>query len=275
MDTHYTTLLLCSLLFLLLHNYSYGSDTIRVTLFLEVPWDTPDLSPVSFTVEMHSLDYMPHSVLTFLEQVEHGLWDNTYFMTNAPHILLSSTVQDVKSKPYNYSHLSAFQDVGLDHLLFQEYHDHYPHKSMTLGFAGRPAGPNFYINKIDNTVIHGPGGQAHHDIDEEADPCFATVVGGKEILMRIFALPVQQGDSYELFRPVKITRAFVHPKAEMENQEYHDEETEHDTESFAHEYIKGYEPIEVEHDSYTDGVVELIIETSFFCFGKKKRNYAT
>lgn len=199
----------------------FGADGIQVTVFLDVPWDSPEITPSSFTVEMHSLDYMPHSVLTFLEQISHGLWDNTYFITNAPHILLISTVQDIDQKPYNFSHISDFEAVGLDHLLFQEYHEQYPHKPMTLGFAGRPAGPNFYINKIDNTFIHGPGGQAHHEIDEEADPCFATVVAGKEILTRIFALPVQQGSSYELFHPVKIVRAVVHRKTLTDNQ-FHD-----------------------------------------------------
>ena len=229
-------------------------------MFLEVPWNNDPLSPTSFTAEMHSLDYMPHSVLTFLEQVEHGLWDNTYFITNAPHILVSSTVQDVRTKPYNFSHALAFENLGLDHLLYQEYSEHYPHETMTLGFAGRPAGPNFYINKIDNTLIHGPGGQSHHDIGEEADPCFATIVGGKDILTRIFALPVQQGSNYELYRPVKIVRALIHPSESIDrgrrvregngspdmdkflqehhgnNEEDHRDEDEHHEDFEDHEY---------------------------------------
>ena len=34
-------------------------------------------------------------------------------------------------------------------------------------------GPDFYINKIDNTIRHGPGGQIMHtgEMHNEADPC--------------------------------------------------------------------------------------------------------
>ena len=196
-------------------------------MYLDFPVDT-DTHP-SFTVEMHSLDYMPHSVHTFLEQVDHGLWDNTYFIMNAPHILIISTVQDINTKPFDYSHLYKFENAGVDSVIFQEYHESYPHKPMTLGFAGRPGGPNFYINKMDNSDIHGPGGQYHHDIEEEADPCFATVVAGKEILMKIFALPVQ-GTNYELMQPVKIKRAFVHPVSEEVHEPI---EKKHDAQSAA------------------------------------------
>ena len=44
-------------------------------------------------------------------------------------------------------------------LAFQEYHDDYPHHPLTLGYAGRPGGPAFYINLIDNRQNHGPASQ--------------------------------------------------------------------------------------------------------------------
>jgi cyclophilin family peptidyl-prolyl cis-trans isomerase len=159
---------------------------------------------------MHSLDYMPHAVHLFVEQVAHGLWDNTHFFSNAPHILFISPAHTIESIPLNLSRIEEFEHLGLKNLLFQEYHEKYPHTPMTLGFSGRPAGPQFYINKIDNSIIHGPGGQVHHRVDDEADPCFATVVSGKEILSRIFTLPVKQGAEYMLFEPVRIIRAVVH-----------------------------------------------------------------
>jgi hypothetical protein len=54
-----------------------------------------------------------------------------------------------------------FYNRGIDKLSFQEYSPQYPHTQWTLGLAGRPSGPDFYINKIDNTIRHGPGGQMH------------------------------------------------------------------------------------------------------------------
>jgi hypothetical protein len=44
-------------------------------------------------------------------------------------------------------------------LAYQEYHPDYPHKKWTLGYAGRPGGPAFYISTVDNTANHGPGSQ--------------------------------------------------------------------------------------------------------------------
>ena len=44
-------------------------------------------------------------------------------------------------------------------MAFQEYHPQYPHKLFTLGYAGRPGGPAFYISTMDNTDNHGPASQ--------------------------------------------------------------------------------------------------------------------
>ena len=60
----------------------------------------------------------------------------------------------------------------MDKVAFQEYSPEYPHVQWTVGLAGRPGGPDFYISKVDNSANHGPGGQSHHDLHEEADPCF-------------------------------------------------------------------------------------------------------
>ena len=37
----------------------------------------------------------------------------------------------------------------VEHLGFQEYHASYPHVKYTLGFAGRPGGPAWYISPAD------------------------------------------------------------------------------------------------------------------------------
>jgi len=57
--------------------------------------------------------------------------------------------------------IKNFTTGGIDKLSFREYSTQYPHTQWTVGLAGRPSGPDFYINKIDNTIRHGPGGQMH------------------------------------------------------------------------------------------------------------------
>lgn len=105
----------------------------------------------------------------------------------------------------NFAELvGRFESARLDKMPFQEYSAEYPHSKYTVGFAGRPGGPDFYINKVDNSVNHGPGGQSHHDLHEEADPCFARLVGGMEILEELNKVPVDVDRGNLLLHSVSI-----------------------------------------------------------------------
>lgn len=42
-----------------------------------------------------------------------------------------------------------YADLGLDQLAFPDYHPDYPHVAWTVGYTGRPGGPDWYINKVD------------------------------------------------------------------------------------------------------------------------------
>jgi hypothetical protein len=65
----------------------------------------------------------------------------------------------------------------------------------TLGYAGRPGGPDFYVSTVDNTLNHGPGGQGSYEEKGEADPCFAKVVPGYEhVVERIHKSAVKPGN---------------------------------------------------------------------------------
>lgn len=138
----------------------------------------------SFVIQLATIDQMPHSIHLFLEQVQHNLWADCAIIINAPHIL--------QIGPHSFStrgdKLKPFKDLYLDKLAFQEYNETFPHEKYTIGFAGRPSGPDFYINKINNVNNHGPGGQGHHVLDEEADPCFAKVVEGFDLVDMIFGM---------------------------------------------------------------------------------------
>jgi hypothetical protein len=61
----------------------------------------------------------------------------------------------------NAGHVLQVQTEGGSRqgLAFQEYSPKYPHVEGTLGFAGRPGGPPFYISTVDNTRNHGPASQ--------------------------------------------------------------------------------------------------------------------
>ena len=129
-----------------------------------------------FVLEMADLKLMPHSVLTFLDMVKARLWDNTVFYhhTETNHVLAAAPVVFGTFEPKHH-HLEAMGFTGAS---FAEYSAAFPHEEFTVGFNGR--GPNFYINTLDNSRHHGPGGQGHHDLPGDADPCFAKVISGQE-----------------------------------------------------------------------------------------------
>lgn len=147
--------------------------------------DIPDSGRKSFFIETASINDMPHSVHLFLEQVKNSLWNGCSFIINAPHILQAGP----HTKDASVDKIDSFKKLELDTVSFQEYSIAFPHKKYTFGFAGRPGGPDFYINKMDNSDPHGPGGQMQQVLEEEADPCFAKVIDGFEVVDELFKTP--------------------------------------------------------------------------------------
>jgi hypothetical protein len=172
---------------------------------------------------MAPLDSMPHAVHLFLEQVSHRLWDDSWFYLNGPHVLQAGPqVQDTEEHEVALENgaderelaLKPFRRLQLDTMAFPEYSDQFPHVPWTLGYTGRPGGPDFYINKVDNTMTHGPGGQTHHDLVENADPCFAKVVDGLPTLELITkSRTIQEKNEFQFFfdEPIEIIRVRVVP----------------------------------------------------------------
>ena len=137
------------------------------------------------TLELAGPHDMPHTAFVFLEQVDQGMYNfGEYgFAYNAPHVTQAMPLTDGLSL--------RFEESGISHLLFPEYSSNFPHQQYTVGLAGRPAGPNFYINMRDNTHAHGPQG---FTADGKADPCFGRVVRGQDIVDRINAATGQLHD---------------------------------------------------------------------------------
>ena len=131
-----------------------------------------------FVVELAPLDLVPHSVETFLDMATNGLWDNTVFYHHR------SQNHVVAAAPVNYGTFDTkhyhFTARGYNGVSYPEYSPAYPHEEYTIGFSGK--GPNFYINTMNNRKHHGPGGQGHHGLPTDADPCFGKIVEGTSVL---------------------------------------------------------------------------------------------
>lgn len=157
-------------------------------------------------IETAPIDIMPHSVHLFLEQVSNGLFDGTAFHINAAHI-----VQAGPSFLGGAAHSKFRHHPSLNSVVFQEYAPEMKHKKGTLGYHGRPGGPDFYVNMKDNSGTHGPGGQAHHfsTVAADADPCFAKIVRGYEVMERVHLSNVKIQTTMEY--PVTIVEMKVLP----------------------------------------------------------------
>lgn len=190
-------------------NYSFGHGPHRVKIALRFA-ETPKTLEY-FIVETAPLALVPHAVHQFLEQVYHECWDNTWFYLNGQHVLQAGP-QAYENEEEDEAALHKFQDWGFEKLAFPEYSKEFPHMEWTLGFTGRPGGPDFYINKHDNSMTHGPGGQQQHALSEHADPCFAKVIDGFDVVKKMYNLKVySDSSSYTDFfeEPVEIVWAKI------------------------------------------------------------------
>ena len=108
------------------------------------------------------------------------------------------------------AHTKFRHHPSLKSVIFQEYSPQITHKQYTIGYPGRPGGPDFYVNMRDNSAVNGPGGQHTHysDLILDADPCFARIVKGFEAIERVHRSAVE-GDV--MLHPVLIAHMKVLP----------------------------------------------------------------
>jgi len=144
----------------------------------------------NFRMKMAPFSVMPHSTSWFLTLADSGYWEGCGFIRNAMHILQANCNPKESAEGQSQERIS---------IAFQEYSDNYQHRPYTFGIAGRPGGPDWYINLIDNSGTHGPGGQPR---DPEADPCFAELVSGMEVIKKLHKLKHDQTAFKGLLEPV-------------------------------------------------------------------------
>jgi hypothetical protein len=112
-------------------------------------------------------------VYNFLEIAR--TWKGGAFHRNANHVLQAKAHSEMKRS-----------------MPFQEYSDEYPHVKGTVGYAGRPSGPAFYISIQDNSKNHGPGSQQKHN-PYEADSIIGTIIEGMDdVVPRIHTMPFRE-----------------------------------------------------------------------------------
>lgn len=124
----------------------YGAtEPYRVKVDLEFQPSNPTyatLGPTdSFVIELAPARLVPHSVFTFLEVARQ--WDTKKgaFHRRANHVLQVMV-----------------GGRAVQHLAFQEYSPDFPHVKGTVGYAGRPSGPAWYVSiqgKLLNFVMVG------------------------------------------------------------------------------------------------------------------------
>ena len=207
-------------------------------------------------LEMAPLDTVPHAIHLFLEQVDHKLWHNCQFYLNGPHVLQGGPQSfyhddddEVPAEDHRAEYrpaLKPFSDKGLDKLAFPDYSADFPHVAWTVGFTGRPGGPDIYINKVDNTIAHGPGGQSQYTLNEFGDPCFARVIDGQDVFAKIFKMDTYEDNTewhYFLQDPIIIRRARVlnKPPPPVDDEE----DDEDDEEEGSDAGPKGSDPAEI------------------------------
>lgn len=162
----------------------------------------------SFVVETASIEIVPTSIHMFLDMVSAGIWDNTVFLHHeeVEHVVAAAPF-DHATKKIKHNQLSLLGWVGLG---FPEYTDQFPHVQYTIGFAG--VGPSFYINTLDNSEAHGPGMQGHYLLSNDADPCFAKVVEGFDVVDDLIRLGLNQrkGDAEQRLMLYEAEHTFTH-----------------------------------------------------------------
>ncbi|GKZ00236.1 hypothetical protein MPSEU_000976500 [Mayamaea pseudoterrestris] len=157
----------------------WGEGPHQVAFTVEYKNDAGDMNNRQLIIELASVHDMPHSVHFFLEMVELGIWDHTVLLhhENIEHLIAAVPI-DFRQQQFKHSHLAT---LGWTKLGFPEYHSSCKHDKYSLGFAN--SGPTWYFNTVQNSLSHGPNGQAAKKLfDEDADPCFAQVVQGHGVM---------------------------------------------------------------------------------------------
>ncbi len=153
---------------LLEHRYGAGAEHTKFRVVVDLVYPDSivkesESNKGKLVIEMAPYDLIPCSVFYFLEIAR--TYKDGKFHRNANHVLQAAAQSEATK--------------GHKSMPFQEYSDQHPHKKYTVGYAGRPSGPGWYVSIQDNTKNHGPGSQQKKN-PYEADANFGRIVEGVE-----------------------------------------------------------------------------------------------
>jgi hypothetical protein len=119
---------------------------------------------------------MPHAIDHFFRMIEAKLWDGLALIHEPDSKVIMATPMTTDD-----SHSWAgqrFREANLTHMAFNEHSPTFPpphHRKFSVGFSGRPGGPNFYINLDDEL-----------DYAHEHESIFGVVLEGRDVLIDLF-----------------------------------------------------------------------------------------
>ena len=179
---------------------------------------------------------MPHSIHTFLDQVDSGVWGSNKkgsasFDLHAGHVLMARGASSVGG-----SRGSTDTNV-VRGLMFPEYNAGYPHDKYTIAFPSSTTSssedngddPNvqgFYVNMQPNIVHHSPriesssttasngsSSDTSNSIEQyiEGESCFGKIndESSRQVIDRMDALTTLEGSSGRLMESVIILNAKI------------------------------------------------------------------
>ena len=160
-----------------------------------------ETSEGSMLMETAPFHLLPVVVYYFLNQVEEKLWDHRAFFRAESHVIQASDMcGDCEDRESRIKHQKGIP--------FQEYSDQYPHHKFVLGIAGRPGGPDIYVNMMDNEKLHGPGGQGFaYNGDPDSDAAFGKLISGQEVAQKIQKLPFERKGGMHILKKLVVIQS--------------------------------------------------------------------
>lgn len=117
--------------------------------------------------ELAPLSAMPHSVHHFLRMLSKRLWEGMAFMPQQGRIQASpidmETLDNMDWK---------FENAKLQNLSFAEHSPDCKCGSYSIGFAGYPGGPDFYVSGLLDS-------KSHREVN---DSCFGRIIEGQNVI---------------------------------------------------------------------------------------------
>jgi len=174
-----------------------------------------------FVIETAPTSLMPHAVDLFTRMaVDYKLYDGLTLLVphhgsdNAESSLLHTVALSATTYEYLDKHFEASVPNLVPKLAFAEHSDRYPIEKYSVAFAGRPGGPHFYINLLDDDDESARSKQL-----DMGEACFGKVVEGRHVFDWIIDLHKKAGQNKDDFQPRRLLMYGIETMKLIPNEE--------------------------------------------------------